>query len=276
MINKIGLELPACPPRYASKALGGDYLPSGPQKDAARRLFPTAIDVFDNEGDWSGRQAETVFALVPDVDNTHNAQAVAVVVPAEDGAVSLANQVGWLPNGRCATVQPRLMSLMRATGGFAGVPGFASYSSTHADDDWDNRQWVEDDADFRVRLCSWEQLHYIVQAILRETEPDVEQPWVVNRAPRSTLSKRMYDAEGASELLAVRFEIHDGSLVATLDGDLLTDITGGPGDFFDTLHDRVATYGPTRGWARVQKGSVEIWHEGEPPEVDPSGQVVVS
>lgn len=272
MINKIGLVLPACPVRYASKALGGNYLPDGAQKDAARRLFPSAIDVLDDEGDWPGRHAETVFALVPDVENTYNAQAVAVVVPAEDGTASLTGQVGWLPDSRCATSQPRLMSLMRATGGYAGVPGFASYSHTHADDDWDNPTWADDEADFRVRLCSWPQLHYTVQEIMRETEPDVEQPWVANRAPRSRLSTRMYDAGGTSDLLAVQFELHAESLVATLDGDLLTDITGGGRDFFDTLHDRVAAHGPIRGWARIQKGSVEVWHEGDPPEVDLSGK----
>jgi hypothetical protein len=272
MINKIGLELPACPPRYSSKALGGDHLPDGPQKNAALRLFPAATDWLDDDGDLQGRRSEAVFALVPDVANSYNAQAVAVVMADEDGTVSLSNQLGWLPNNRCATVQPRLMTLMRTTGGYAGVPGFAEYSLDYTAGDFDHPVWARDRADFRVRLCSWQQLHHVAQEVARKAEPDVEQPWVVNRAPRSPLSTTMYDTHGSTGLLSVRYEIHDDSLIATLDGDLLTDITGGGRDFFDTLRQRVAEHGPVRGWARVTKGGVEIWHEGEPPEVDPSGR----
>jgi hypothetical protein len=272
MINRIGMKLPASLPRFASNVLGGDYLSAAPQKDAARRLFEASAE-FDNDDEGSGRRTETVFALVPDLQNSYNPQAVAVVMPADDGSVSLTNQLGWIPNSRCATVQPRLISLMRATGEYAGVPGSATYWQERVDeDDWDNRIWMVDKAYFKIQLCSWQQLHYTVQDVMRDAEPDVEQPWVVNRAPRSKLSTRMYETNGESDLLAVEFEISDGSLISTYDRELLSDITAGGRDFFDTLHERVATQGSIRGWAQVQKGCVAIWHEGEPPEVDPSGK----
>lgn len=272
MINKVGWELPSGPVRYASKALGGNYLPKGPQENAGRRLFPKAVDVRDEEGDLQDRRAEAMFALVPDVENTYNKQAVAVVLPAEDGTVSVDDKIGWLPDGRCATVQPRLVSLIRATGGFPVVLGFASYDFDYGTPGADMPSWM-DPFTFRVQLCSWEQLHYAAQKVMRETEPDIEQPWVTNRGPRSDLSTRLYASEVVvDEPLVVTYEIRRGSLIAAYEGEVLTDISSGGRDFFDTLHQRVIDNGPIRGWARPSKGGVDVWHEGAPPAVDPSGK----
>lgn len=269
MINKIGMVLPECPARFASNILGGSYLPANPEKAVSRRLFAASAETPGDDGDDVRRVTETVFALVPDLENTYNPQAVAVVVPAEDGTVSVGNQIGWIPDGRCATVQPRLVSLMRATGAYAGVRATASYWYGW-DDDGTERSWGIDDAHFKIRLGSWQLLHHAILDVMREAEPDVEQPWVGHRAPRSALSTKLYDEGAGAELLAVRYELVGESLVATADGEIVTNITDGGRDFFDTLHDRVRAGGPVRGWVRAQRGGVAVLHEGELPEADPS------
>jgi len=258
MIDTVSMLLPDCETRYASGVLGTDYF-SKRYRAESRRLFKVSVEG-TKDGDRV-RTAEVVLAVVPVLDNDYNEQALAVVVPDADGVVRLENQVGWIPNGRCSTLQPRVVSLMRATNGYVGARGTASY--------WRGEQgWDKSNANLRIRIAQWEGVHKAALGILRVIEPDVEQPWTGHYAPLTDLARRLYEqGHGRSEadLLRVRYEIRDDDLVATANGEVVTNMTQGGRDFFDPLRARVEAQGAVRGWVRLYKGAVEVRSEDRPP-----------
>ena len=268
MIDKVGVVVPACESRYSSNVLGGDYLPAERLEAMSKALFAARFDPATEPDDGGLGHLPVVLALVPDVENTYNRQAIAVVMPDEDGTVRMENQIGWVPNGRCATVQPRLMSLMRVTGKYAGVQADARYHRQWDDDSWETSSWNDTDVHYKIRLARWEVLHHEILKLCREGEPDVVQPWVGNWAPHTPLSRKLYaDGAGRSEsgLLPVYYEILAPDLVATLDGEVVTNLSDVRRDFFDPLGDRVQAEGSARGWVRLHAKSVEVRHEGEQP-----------
>ncbi|RIV40360.1 hypothetical protein [Micromonospora radicis] len=258
MIDKVLTLLPGCEPEFASGVVGRDYFRSA-HRTASLRLFEASVEQRSEEGDRV-RAAEVVPAIVPVLDNDYNEQALAVILPDADGAVRLENQVGWLPDRRCATLQPRVVSLMRATNAYVGAAGTASYW-------WSGRSWDKSDARLRLRIAQWEDVHRAAIEITRRAEPDVEQPWVGHYAPLTDLARRWYaQGRGRSEadLLHVRYEIIDDALVATVDGEIVTDMTRSGRDFFDPLRARVEQQGPVWGWVRLHRGAVEVRAEELP------------
>ncbi|MEW2146869.1 hypothetical protein AB0869_29075 [Micromonospora vinacea] len=258
MIDKVLTLLPTCEPEYASGVVGRDYFRSA-YRTASQRLFEASVEQRSDEGDQV-RVAEFAPAIVPVLDNDYNEQALAVVLPDEDGSVRLKNQVGWLPDRRCATLQPRVVSLMRATNAYVGAAGTASYRRS-------DRRWDKSDAALRLRIAQWEDVHTAAIEIVRRAEPDVEQPWVGHYASLTDLARRLYSqGRGRSEadLLHVRYEIRDDALVATVNDEIVTDMTRNGRDFFDPLRARVEEQGAVWGWVRLHQGAVEVRTEDRP------------
>ncbi|MBE1490997.1 hypothetical protein [Plantactinospora soyae] len=258
MIDKVLTLLPVCEPEYASGVVGQNYFRSA-NRTASLRLFEASVEQRSEEGDRV-RVAEVAPAIVPVLDNDYNKQALAVVLPEEDGSVRLENQVGWLPDRRCATLQPRVASLMRATNAYVGAAGTASYW-------WSGRRWDKSNAGLRLRIAQWEDVHRAAIEIVHRAEPDVEQPWVGHYAPLTDLARRLYsEGRGRSEadLLHVRYEILDDALVATANEEIVTDMTRSGRDFFDLLRARVEEQGAVWGWVRLYQGAVEVRTEERP------------
>jgi len=249
--------LPACDVEYSSRVVGTEYCEDAYRR-ASEALFHQSVEALDD--DEPIRVAEIDLAVVPDLDNDYNQRALAVVLPAVDGSVSVDDRIGFLPDRRCATLQPRIVTLMRVTNSFVGVRGTATY--VYQDD-----QWERSYADFRVCIPTWDVVHEHVLDIAREVEPDVEQPWIGHDAPLTELAKQLYaEGRGRDErnLVPVRYELLDDQLVATLDGAVVTNLSANRRDFFDLLRERVDEEGPLRGWVRLHKGGVEVRFEDRP------------
>ncbi|MEU1969380.1 hypothetical protein ABZ541_28980 [Micromonospora sediminicola] len=258
MIDKVLTLLPGCRPEYASGVVGRDYFRSA-NRTASLRLFEASVEQRSEEGDRV-RLAEVALAIVPVLDNDYNEQALAVVLPEEDGSVRLEHQIGWLPDRRCGSLQPRVASLMRATNAYVGAVGTVSYW-------WSGRRWDKSNAGLRLRIAQWEDVHRAAIKIVRRAEPDVEQPWVGHYAPLTDLARMLYsEGRGRSErdLLHVRYEIIDGALVATVNDEIVTDMTRSGRDFFELLRARVEEQGPVWGWVRLHQGAVEVRTEDRP------------
>lgn len=259
MTHEITTLLPEAEKQYASGVVGTDYFPKMAHR-ASRQYFDQAEATSSADDE---REAQPLLAIVPVLDNDYSSLALAVVAPDEQGHVSLERQIGWIPQSRCATLQPPIRSLMRVTGGCVGAKGSVKY--WREDERWKARD--KRDGLFRVRIAQWHEVRNHALATARETEQDVEQPWIEHMAPRTDVARRLY-AEGfgrsEADLLPVRYEWLDDELVATVDGEVLTSCTAGGRDFFDLLEARVRSEGPLRGWVRLHEGSVGVRCEARP------------
>lgn len=257
MSNEIKTVLPKAKKKYSSSVVGADYFPRM-QKVASQQFFDQA-----KKRSKRTRVAKVLLAIVPVLNNDYSSLALAVVAPDEQGQVALERQIGWIAQTRCATLQPRVRSLMRASGGYVGAQASVEY--------WrEESRWKPSeirDGSFHLRIAQWQVVHDEVLVVMREAEPDIEQPWIEHRAPLTDVARRLY-AEGVgrseAELLPVRYELHDEELVATVDGEVLTSCTAGGRDFFDLLGARVKEEGPLRGWVRLHEGAVGVRLERRP------------
>ena len=243
MATNVTALLPTAKRKYASGVLGTSYFPEA-HEAASKRLFECSAKKVNKYGGKS-RVTKAVFAIVPVLDNDYNHNALAVVVPEEDGAVRMESQVGWVPNRRCATLQPRIRSLMRATGGYVGAVARVTYFKDREAGGWD-----KSDGDFRIRIAQWELVQEHALAVARQVQPGVEQPWIEHLSGLTDLARSLYvEGRGRDEadLLAVTYEVRAGALVATVGNEVLTDMSSGGGDFFDLLRVRVEARGPRQG-----------------------------
>ncbi len=258
MTTHDAFTLPAGSDDLSTSVLGTEYFPKGAPR-VSRALFERAVEALDDDGE-ACRVARAEWAIVPVVSVPGYPRALAVVWPGEDGGVDLADQVGWVPERRVETLQPRIVSLARATGAPVRARGTATY--------WrEGKGWARADGEFAVQIAPWDEVHAAAVEALRGLEGDVEQPWVEHYAPHTDLSKRLY-AEGRGrsdeDMVPVRFEVMADRLVATIDGEVLTDCTKNGRDFFDLLRRRVETQGALRGWVRIHEGAVGVRHEDRP------------
>ena len=249
--------LPSCPPEFRTAVVGEDYHRKA-HKAASRALFDASVKERDEDGEVV-RVASTTLALVPEPDNEWNDQAIAVVYPGADGVVSMDHRIGYVPDRRCATAQPRIVALARLLGGPVLTRGWATFYKEDG--------WTKSSAEFRIDLVGWEELTAHVLALGRRLEPDVEQPLVGHFTPLTSLARRLYEDGSVADrygLVPVVFKLRGEDLVAAFDGDVLSNITAGGRDFADLLRERVEKRGPVRGWVRLHEGGVETMTESRP------------
>ncbi|MCB2175744.1 MAG: hypothetical protein KQH57_08045 [Actinomycetales bacterium] len=249
--------LPSCLPEFRTAVVGEDYHRKA-HRAASRALFDVSVKERDDDGEVI-RVASTTVALVPEPDNDWNDEAVAVVFVGEDGVVSLENRIGYVPDRRCATAQPRIVALTRLFDGPVLTRAWATFCKEDG--------WLKSSAEFRIDLVRWEQLTEHLLAVSRRLEPDVEQPLVGHFTPLTGLARRLYDEDTIPDeygLVPVLFELHGADLVAVYGGEVLTNISAGGRDFADLLRTRVEQNGAVRGWVRLHEGGVETMTESRP------------
>lgn len=263
--GKIAVMVAAGKSAYDTDVVGTDYFP---------RMWAELNELSNTTGKvetfpWGGAESrmKAEFALVPMLENDYNGQAIAVVLLRSDGTVAAENQVGWIPNRLCHLLQPSIRSMARAVGGHVGAKG----TLTRWTDEDDQGDANTGGGLLTLRIAHWMKVRDQALLLARKAEPNVEQPWLEHRAPRSKLSTRLYDqGRGRSEadLVPVTYELRDDHLVATVHGELLTDLTKGGRSFFDLLRKRVEREGPVEGWVRLHSGSVGVRIEARPPRSD--------
>lgn len=248
--------LPRCLPKYRTAVLGTDYFDEA-YEAASQAVFGASVAKRDEDGEIR-RVAKVDIALVPRPDNDYNDEAVGVVYVGRDGKVSLDNQIGYIPDQRCSTVQPRLVALARLLGEPVRTIGWATFEK--------DERWHRSTANFRIELVRWQELQAHVLKVARRLEPDAEQPLVGHWTPLTKLAERLYDEDTVPDeygLVPVVYDLQDGDLVALFEGELLSNITAGGRDFSDPLLARVTANGPVRGWVRLHEGGVETMTEGQ-------------
>lgn len=262
------------------------WLPSWDDlRPVAREVVLAAIATTrgTNEASW---QVPVTLGLLPDPENTYNDHAVAVVVPDTDGDLRRSRQIAWVKNDHVRSLQPSVVALMDATGGFVGCHGIVEVSRYTAGKDYylDEDDTVEDDDDwgvltgsecrqserffdgFRASIHSWDVVRDAVLEVIAEQVSDRIVPRIGHRSPLTPDAKAVRDDLRAHGRMQVLLRAKDGCLDAYLNDLHLSRLHPEPRAFFAATHARILALGGTAtAQAEAHAGSLEVWVEDSRP-----------